>query len=52
MFTFEQPNMAINDPRCTTRYQMWNTWNIQATETRGYIVGWTSTIAGGRPAAD
>jgi hypothetical protein len=41
--------MAINDPRCTTVYQMWNTWNIQATETREHILAWTSVVARGAP---
>src|SRR5262249_42312409 len=49
MLRLERPNMAINDPRCNTRYQMWNTWNIQATEPREHLLGWTGVVANGAP---
>src|SRR5271168_1441330 len=49
MITIESPNMAINDPRCATRYQMDNTWDIRAIEPRAHILGWTATVAGGMP---
>jgi hypothetical protein len=52
MFRLERPNMAVNDKRvaggCTyRRFQMWNTWDIDATETREHIVEWVATVARG-----
>ncbi|WP_128562752.1 hypothetical protein [Methylobacterium crusticola] len=45
MIKLERPSMAINDPRCDTKYQAWNTWYIQATETREHILEWTRKVA-------
>jgi hypothetical protein len=52
MFRLERPNMAVNDRRVAgggsyRRFQMWNTWDIDATETRQHIVDWVATVARG-----
>lgn len=52
MYRLERPNMAVNDPRVASgssvrRYQMWNTWDITATEGRQHIVDWVATVARG-----
>lgn len=54
MFTLERPNMAVNDPRVgagnhVRRFQMWNTWDITAAETRQHIIDWVATVARGAP---
>jgi hypothetical protein len=51
MYRLERPNMAVNDRRVAgsgsfRRFQMWNTWDIDATETREHIVEWVATVAG------
>lgn len=54
MFRLECPSMAVNDPRVSggtppnvtiRRFQMWNTWNIQANESRRHIIDWVGTVA-------
>ena len=50
MFRLERPSMAVNDPRVAgggsvRRYQMWNTWDIRANETRQHIISWVATVA-------
>ncbi len=54
MFRLERPSMAVNDPRVSggtppnvtiRRFQMWNTWNIQANESRQHIIDWVATVA-------
>lgn len=52
MYRLERPSMALNDPRVSTdghmrRYQMENTWDIQANETREHIIEWVATVARG-----
>jgi hypothetical protein len=46
--------MAVNDPRVksgsqTRRFQMWNTWDIAASETRDHIIGWVASVADTAP---
>jgi hypothetical protein len=57
MFRLERPNMAVNDPRVggtappgggaapRRRFQMWNTWDISATELRAHIIEWVAAVA-------
>ena len=45
MFQLARPNMAVNDPRLRSRFQMWNTWNITTSEARDHIVGWVAEVA-------
>jgi len=50
MFRLERPNMAVNDKRVSgggscRRFQMWNTWDIGAAETREHIIDWVATVA-------
>lgn len=52
MYRLDRPNMAVNDMRVSggssyRRFQMWNTWDIDATETREHIVGWVASVARG-----
>jgi hypothetical protein len=58
MFRLERPNMALNDPRLSgivggaltpVRFQMWQTWDIQANEERDHIIDWVASIARGAP---
>lgn len=56
MIRLERPNMAVNDPRVSDgrgnfrRFQMWNTWDIQADEKRAKIITWVATVASSAPA--
>ena len=36
-------NSKVNPP--IARYQMWNTWDIDATHSPEHIVGWSATVA-------
>lgn len=47
MITIEQPAMALDDVRDFSLAQMWNTWNIQPTDTREQIIHGTATVARG-----
>lgn len=52
MYRLERPSMALNDPRVSVgtavrRFQMENTWDIQANETRQHIIEWVATVARG-----
>jgi hypothetical protein len=47
MFLLERPSMAVNDPRVSSgtnvrRFQMWNTWDIQQSESREHIIRWVA----------
>lgn len=50
--------MALNDPRVSAvaggityirRYQMWNTWDIGASEQRQHIIDWVANVARSAP---
>lgn len=54
MFQLERPSMAVNDPRVSAatfmrRFQMWNSWDIAAGESRQHIVDWVAAVARGAP---
>ena len=49
MITLESPHMGLNDPRSTNRVQLWNTWNVSATETVDHMIGWVAQVARGAP---
>jgi hypothetical protein len=41
--------MALNDPRNHKRFQLWNTWDIQQTETAQHMAEWVTSVARGAP---
>lgn len=45
MIEIEQPAMAVNDVRDLTPAQMWNTWYVQASDTREHILAWVAHVA-------
>jgi len=53
MFRLERPNMAVNDKRVCApdgrfrRFQMENTWDVPASETRAHIIEWVAAVARG-----
>ncbi len=52
MFRLERPSMAVNDPRVSSgsfirRFQMENSWDITAGESREHIIGWVAAVARG-----
>jgi len=49
MESVPSPHMGINDPRAPVRVQMWNTWQVQATESIDHIMGWTASVARAAP---
>lgn len=50
MFTLEQPSMALNGTDITwSKIKMWNTWEVDRTQTREHIVEWVATVASGAP---
>lgn len=47
MITIEQQAMALNAADISRRYQMWNTWDLSATETVSHIFEWVRSVASG-----
>ena len=47
MITIDQQAMALNAADISRRYQMWNTWDLSASETVAHIFGWVRTVAEG-----
>ena len=49
MITIEQPAMTLNSKvnPAIARYQMWNTWDVDNTNTPEHLVGWSATVARG-----
>ena len=50
MFTLEQPSMALNDKRISwSKIQMWNTWDVEVTDTRDHVIDWVASVARSSP---
>jgi len=47
MITIDQEAMALNAADISRRYQMWNTWNLSASETVDHIFEWVRSVAEG-----
>jgi hypothetical protein len=50
MFKLDRPSMAVNDPRVSSggfmqRFQMENSWDIAAGESRQHIIDWVAAVA-------
>lgn len=45
MIALESPHMGLNDERAPARVAMWNTWDVNQTETREHIVAWVAEVA-------
>jgi len=50
MFTLEQPSMALNSTEISwSKIKMWNTWEVDRSQTKQHIVEWVATVASGAP---
>jgi hypothetical protein len=49
MITLDAPNMGLNDARAPARVTMWNTWDVNASESREHIIDWVAHVARNAP---
>ena len=49
MVTIDAPHMGLNDQRAPANVQMWNTWSVNSTDSRGHIIDWVAEVARRHP---